>query len=375
VLNQLKKPVWMAFDDDHGYRLQGYDTKENQIDIYSYGNEEPEFQSPTFHTMQYCEQKLPDINTGGVDLIIDDPPYGNTQQRWDEEPGWGALTEQYNRVLTDDGLLVLFGQQPSLIPAYQSLTDNGFQFRYELIWEKKNPAWVSHYQPLPTHENIWIFADEDAAASDTMADEGFSSLKELHRDGVFVCGHCQEEFNRGAYEVAQSDSSQQHRGKQTAGTVSSSSGTRYPQTVLDFPNNIDEEEFVNVLDRIKGAVEGGATTEEVRSLLQFNEAHPKMTDDPATPITGQKPWRLIRWLLIAFSDRGDTVLDPHMGSGTVPDVCIPLCRDAIGIELSQKRAEVAEERVEGTLEKLRGLKYGTVNDTGEQNLARIPADD
>jgi hypothetical protein len=261
------------------------------------------------------------------------------------------------------------------MPAYQSLTENGFQFRYELIWEKKNPAWVSHYQPLPTHENIWIFADEDAAASDTMVDDGFSSLKELHRDGVFVCGDCQEEFDRGAYEVAQSATSQSHRGAQTTGNVSSSSGTRYPQTVLDFPDNIDDEQFIEVLDRIKGAVESGATTDEVRSLLQFNEAHPQMTDDPSTSITGQKPWRLIRWLLIAFSERGDTVLDPHMGSGTVPDVCIPLCRDAIGIELSPKRAETAESRIEATLDKLRGLKYGTVNDTGGHNLERTPADD
>lgn len=338
--------------------------------IYNYGKQEPEFYRPALHTPVYCEGQLPALDDGSVDLIIDDPPYGNTQQDWDTEPDWDELTEQYGRVLAADGLLVLFGQQPSLIPAHQAFTGDGFEFRFELIWEKKNPSWVSHYQPLPTHENIWVFSRSGTPVSETMSGQGFSSMDELKRDGVFVCGHCEDEINRGGYKVRQGAGSQAHKGAQQDGTTSSSTGKRYPKSVINFET--DASQFVELLDRMRGAIDGGASTEQVKSLLQFNEAHPALTDDPETSVVGQKPWRLIRWLLIAFSERGDTVLDPHMGSGTVPDVCIPLCRDSIGIEASLKRGEQAKDRVDSTLDKLRGLKHGTVRETGQREHADKP---
>jgi hypothetical protein len=355
-----------------GYQLVA--DRENWNAIYNYGAEEPEFHAPTLHTPAYCEDKLQAMAAGSADLIIDDPPYGNTQQDWDAEPDWSELGDQFARVLADDGLLVLFGQQPSLIPAYQALTGAGLEFRFELIWEKKNPSWVSHYQPLPTHENIWVFSQAGVKVSETMTGDGFSSMTSLKRDGVFVCGGCEAEIGRGGYEVTQSPNSQQHKGAQQTGSVSTSDGERYPKSVLEFPSAIDEEQLLSLIDRLRGAIEDGASTEQVQSLLQFNEAHPALTDDPSTSIVGQKPWRLIRWLVVAFSERGDTVLDPHMGSGTVPDVCVPLCRHGIGIEASLRRGEQATERVNGTLEKLRDLKHGTVVDTPPSEESAV-ADD
>lgn len=340
-------------EDNYYLTLQAEDELNR---IYSYGSDPPEFHRPELHTPARCEETLGRLSDGSVDLIIDDPPYGNTQQSWDTEPDWSQLSEQLSRVLTDDGLLVLFGQQPSLMRAHDGLTAGGFEFRYDMVWEKKNPSWVSHYQPLPTHESIWIFSQVGASVSATMSDDGFSSTEQLRETGVFVCGHCEGEVAHGAYNVSQSASSQSHKGAQQATVVSSTNGDRYPKSVLKFESAIDEDRILDLLDRVRGAIENGATTEQVNSLLQFNEAHPKLTDDPVTSLVGQKPWRLVRWLLIAFSERGDTVLDPHMGSGTVPDVCIPLCRESIGIEASLQHGEHAQERIDSTIRKIRDMK-------------------
>lgn len=372
MLNQVEQTCFIRKDGDSYALVSGGGSHER---LYNYGKQEPEFRRPTLHTPAYCEGKLPAIGDDGIDLIIDDPPYGNTQQEWDTEPDWDKLTEQYGRVLADDGLLILFGQQPSLIPAHQALTGDGFEFRFELIWEKKNPSWVSHYQPLPTHENIWVFSRSGTRVSETMSGQGFSSMDELKRDGVFVCGSCEDRITRGGYKIRQSENSQGHKGTQQDGFVSTSSGDRYPKSVVEFESDLSKTQLVELLDRIRGAIEDGTSTEQVKSLLQFNEAHPKMTDDPKTDIVGQKPWRLIRWLLIAFSERGDTVLDPHMGSGTVPDVCIPLCRDAIGIEVSLQRGEQANDRVDSTLSKLSGLKHGTVQSTEQQTHHAVTGGD
>lgn len=96
-------------------------SKETQ---YSYGKEKPTFYEPEFHH-GVCENKLGDIPTGSVDLLIDDPPYGTTDAMWDTEPDWEEMTERYGRILADDGLLVVFGKQPSLMPVYNAFTNDG----------------------------------------------------------------------------------------------------------------------------------------------------------------------------------------------------------------------------------------------------------
>jgi len=63
-----------------------------------------------------------------------------------------------------------------------------------------------------------------------------------------------------------------------------------------------------------------------------------------------------------MSDRGDTVLDPHMGSGSTPAAAIPLCRDAIGIEVNLERFSDAQERIEIIMDELRGLKHARVEE-------------
>jgi hypothetical protein len=86
--------------------------------LYSYGSEDPEFHRPRLHTPAYCEETLSHIGDSGVDLIIDDPPYGNTKQNWDTEPDWGPLAERYKRVLADDGLLDASLQIPEPLRQY-----------------------------------------------------------------------------------------------------------------------------------------------------------------------------------------------------------------------------------------------------------------
>lgn len=285
--------------------------------IYNYGNTQPHFYQPVFK-LGLCENIMREYAGADVDLIIDDPPYGKTKQEWDTEPDWEELTELYYDVLSDSGLLVIFGQQPSLISAYNAFTNDGFQFRYELIWEKKNPAWVSPAQPKPAHENIFIFAKKGVKATETTF-----NTKNVMEDASFVCPDCREKHRRTAYHVEQSETSQSHKGAQSSGTVSRGKDKRYP-----------------------------------RSVLEYHEAHPEMTDDPKTGIVGQKPVRLMRWLIMALSNRGDTILDPHAGSGSTLYTAIPLCRRSIGIEANPERYENSKDRLDGRFNELTELKHG-----------------
>lgn len=58
------------------------------------------------------------------------------------------------------------------------------------------------------------------------------------------------------------------------------------------------------------------------------------------------PQYLVRHFLKKFSDVGDIVLDPFMGSGTVADVCKQLGRSYIGFEIDKNQINISQERLQ-----------------------------
>lgn len=66
----------------------------------------------------------------------------------------------------------------------------------------------------------------------------------------------------------------------------------------------------------------------------------------------QKPISLFTELIRDFSNLGDIVLDPFVGSGTTASVCERLNRKWIGIEISEKYCEIAAKRIEKEREQL-----------------------
>lgn len=59
------------------------------------------------------------------------------------------------------------------------------------------------------------------------------------------------------------------------------------------------------------------------------------------------PSALARDHIISWSNEGDTVLDPFMGSGTAGKMAMILSRKFIGIEKNDKYFEIAKKRIEG----------------------------
>lgn len=59
-----------------------------------------------------CLEIMDNIVDKSVDLILCDLPYGTTACRWDTIIDLNKLWEQYNRVIKDDGTIVLFSAQP-----------------------------------------------------------------------------------------------------------------------------------------------------------------------------------------------------------------------------------------------------------------------
>ncbi len=60
----------------------------------------------------------------------------------------------------------------------------------------------------------------------------------------------------------------------------------------------------------------------------------------------QKSLKMIEWIVIKYSDPGDTILDPFLGSGTTAVACKRTGRNFIGIEKEPKYVEIALKRLE-----------------------------
>jgi len=104
-----------------------------------------------------CFDVFPFIEDKSIDAIICDLPYGTTQNKWDVIIPLDKLWEQYERIIKDDGAIVLTASQPFTSVLVMS---NPKLFKYDLVWDKVNRYTGflnANRMPLRRHENVLIF--------------------------------------------------------------------------------------------------------------------------------------------------------------------------------------------------------------------------
>ena len=103
-----------------------------------------------------CLVEMKNIPDKSIDMILADLPYGTTACKWDTIIPFDKLWSEYERVIKDNGVIVLFASQPFTSNLIMS---NPKLFRHEWIWEKtlfSNFALVKK-QPAKLHENVCVF--------------------------------------------------------------------------------------------------------------------------------------------------------------------------------------------------------------------------
>lgn len=151
------------------------------------------------------------LETGSVDLVLCDPPYGTTACAWDSVLPFQLLWEEYRRVLRPRGALVFFAAQPfatDLINSARKL------FRYDLVWEKSAPVGHANANRMPmrSHELLLVF---------------YQRLPKYHPQGLVplerpVVRRGSQHKSGGVYHGMGKESVQRF--------------TNYPRSVLRFPN-------------------------------------------------------------------------------------------------------------------------------------------
>lgn len=235
-----------------------------------------------------CEQALPTLAAGSVDAVICDPPYGTTACAWDTPIDFAFMWRELKRVTKRNAAIVLFGSQPFTSALVMS---NPGMFRYEWIWHKNTGGnfGVLKTQPNRTHESILVFAKETAI---------YNPQK-------------QRSISSEAIRNAQQGRVIQRIGSKSNHVdlnMRNGSWNEYvlPTTVQYFPS----------VARATGSL------------------HPT-----------QKPLALLEYLILTYTNPGDTVLDFTAGSGTTGAAAKKLGRKCIQIEQELEYAEIAARRL------------------------------
>jgi site-specific DNA-methyltransferase (adenine-specific) len=227
-----------------------------------------------------CFDVFPYIADKSVNLILCDLPYGTTACKWDSILPFEKLWEHYNRVIKDNGVIILFGREPFSSKVRLS---NEFNYRYDWIWEKSKATnfLFAKQMPLIAHEDIMIFYKKLPTYNPQKTkgkpyNKGFEKRNEIEAVGKIGNGNL----------------------------IINESGERNPRSVIYF-----------------------------RTAESEGKLHPT-----------QKPIELIEYLIKTYTNEGDMVLDNTMGSGTTNLACIKLNRKSIGIEKEKQYYDVAVRR-------------------------------
>ena len=232
-----------------------------------------------------CLEEMQNIEDKSVNLILCDLPYGSTSCSWDIIIPFDKLWDEYNRVLKDNGIVVLFSSGFFTVDLINS---NRKDFKYKLIWKKNVPTGMSSakYRPMKYYEEICIFYKKVGTYNPQMKPRVGVGKACYNYD--HYCG----ESNHVEYKKVKK---------------------RYDP---DFVQPSDVLEF-NVVPNRNGKV------------------HPT-----------QKPIELLEWLINTYSNENDLVLDNTMGSGSTGVAAKKLNRNFIGIEKDENYFDIAKQRID-----------------------------
>jgi site-specific DNA-methyltransferase (adenine-specific) len=115
-----------------------------------------------------CLERMKEIESGSVDMILTDPPYGTTACKWDSVIDLELMWEQLKRIIKPNGAIVMTASQPFTSALIMS---NIQWFKYETIYEKSSPTnpFMAKKQVMKRHENVLIFYKNQCAFNPQMS--------------------------------------------------------------------------------------------------------------------------------------------------------------------------------------------------------------
>lgn len=228
-----------------------------------------------------CIVGMDRIEDKSIDLILTDLPYGSTKNRWDVVIPFDSMWKQYNRIIKDNGAILLFCDGMFMADL---MVSNKKMWRYNLVWNKVLTSGFlnANRMPLRQTEEIAVF------------------YKKLPT----------------------------YNPQKTKGRPNHKRGT--PKDVQS--SNYNNYEFVDNSETL-------GDMKHPTSLIQISKPHPSTAVHPT-----QKPVELLERLIKTYTNEGEIVLDSCAGSGSTIIAAINTNRNWIAFESNEEYYSIATNR-------------------------------
>jgi site-specific DNA-methyltransferase (adenine-specific) len=232
-----------------------------------------------------CFNVLPKIDNKSIDLIICDPPYGSTPLKWDKQLDFNRLWAEYKRIIKDNGVILIFGQEP--FSSYVRLSNIEW-FKYDWYWQKERLTNVFQVKRRPGKviETISVFYKNQPT---------FNHVKTIYE------------------------------GRKVSNKIGENA--RFSQTMS-----------ANAKNKPLEYIDDG--TRYPLQLLKINRDNCRKNIHPT-----QKPLELCEYFINTYTNEGNVVLDNCMGSGGTILASLKLNRQYIGIEKNNNYYNLALNRI------------------------------
>ena len=232
-----------------------------------------------------CLDLMKEIDDKSVDMILADLPFGVTKNAKDIKIPMEPLWKEYNRIIKNNGAIVLFGQ--GMFTA-DLMMANKKMWRYILIYNKGNRVsgfLNANRQQLRSHEDILVFYKKQPTYNPQ-----FTEGQPLHGKGNKYLNKEGINNNYGYYD------------------------TTTPET------------------------RKGSTQKYPKSVLNFDRPHPAIHPT-------EKPVALCENLILTYTNVDELVLDNTCGVGTTCLAAKNNFRNYIGIENDIQWYNIAIQRL------------------------------
>ena len=290
------------------------------------------------------------IESGSVDLILTDLPYGTVKDiknvnhgmsgkcDWDNVIDTKKVYEVANRILRKNGKMILTAQQPFTNELINKALPN-LPFNYSMIWEKDHfaNALTAKKAPLNYYEDVLVFSKtHDTEALHPLRNYALK-IKEFTK------------YSRSRFYKELGTGGAQHF------LESNKESSQFSLCTENIYNKLIQVYNINKMQGFKEFAELKEVDNEFKNKFsstfnlwegnKYKSNILKYKKDYTGHHPTQKPILLLEDLIKTFSNENDLVVDLTMGSGSTGVACVNTNRNFIGIEMDDNYFQIAEQRI------------------------------
>tara|TARA_R110000737_G_C14480141_1_gene468371 strand:- start:15 stop:938 length:924 start_codon:yes stop_codon:yes gene_type:complete len=293
------------------------------------------------------------IESGSVDLILTDLPYGTmtgisqkvysspSDFKWDLAIEPKRVYEIANRILRKNGKMILFSQEPYTSKLTNTALSN-LPFSYRMEWEKDSfgNVLMCNKAPVSYYEDVLVFSKKyDTDLNHPVYDYADLLIEYINKPKKDIFKEMQHE---GAFHLLLGRNSFQVHlcTEKTYLQMIEMYGIDKMNGFLDYSVlKQQEDEFKKKTKSIFNLWEGNKYKSNILKYKKDYDGH-----HPT-----QKPVLLLEDLIKTFSNENNLVVDLTMGSGSTGVACVNTNRNFIGIEKDDKYFDIADKRINNKL--------------------------